>query len=55
MVGIDEAKKIIETEKDEEFREIAKKELDVLLIKKTEEEEALKVLLIPKDLMTRKM
>ena len=49
MVGIDEAKKIIETEKDEEFREIAKKELDVLLIKKTEEEEALKVLLIPKD------
>ena len=29
MVGIDEAKKIIETEKDEEFREIAKKELDI--------------------------
>ena len=49
MVGINEAKKIIEIEKDEEFREIAKKELDVLLIKKTEEEEALKVLLIPKD------
>ena len=49
MVGIDEAKKIIETEKDEEFREIAKKELDILLIKKTEEEEVLKVLLIPKD------
>ena len=49
MVGVDEAKKIIETEKDEEFREIAKKELEILLIKKTEEEEALKVLLIPKD------
>ncbi len=49
IVGVDEAKKIIETEKDEEFREIAKKELEILLIKKTEEEEALKVLLIPKD------
>ena len=49
MVGVDEAKNIIETEKDEEFREIAKKELEALLVKKTEEEEALKVLLIPKD------
>jgi len=49
LTGIDEAKTIIETEKDEEFREIAKKELEVLSAKKNKEEEDLKVLLIPKD------
>lgn len=49
LTGIDEAKKIIETEKDVEFKEIAKKELEKLNEKKQTEEEGLKVLLIPKD------
>ena len=49
LLGVEEAKKIIETEKDEEFREIAKKELEELGLKKTKEEEGLKLLLIPKD------
>ena len=47
--GIKEAKEILETEKDEEFREIAKKELEALTEKKDKEEKKLKVLLIPKD------
>ena len=47
--GIKEAKEILETEKDEEFREIAKKELEALTEKKEKEEKKLKVLLIPKD------
>ena len=47
--GIKEAKEILETEKDEEFREIAKKELETLAEKKEREEKKLKVLLIPKD------
>ena len=34
LLGVEEAKKIIETEKDEEFREIAKKELEELGLKK---------------------
>ena len=54
MVGVDEAKNIIETGKDEEFREIAK-ELEALLVKKTEEEEALKVYYYSKTLMMKKM
>ena len=49
ITGIEEAKKIIETEKDVEFKEIAKKELEKLNKKKQTEEEGLKVLLIPKD------
>tara|TARA_B100000614_G_scaffold96709_1_gene87363 strand:- start:364 stop:1437 length:1074 start_codon:yes stop_codon:yes gene_type:complete len=47
--GIKEAKEILETEKDEEFRDIAKKELEALTEKKEKEEKKLKVLLIPKD------
>lgn len=49
LLGIKEAKGVLENEKDEEFREIAKKELDDLSLKKEKEEEELKVLLIPKD------
>ena len=43
------AKEVLQTEKDEEFREMAKGEIDVLvpLVKSLEEE--LKILLIPKD------
>lgn len=42
-------KEIISTEKDAEFREMAKAELDALSAQKAEKEEQLKVLLIPKD------
>ena len=43
------AKEVLETEKDEEFREMAKIELDELTPKKEDLEEALKMMLIPKD------
>ena len=49
LSGIKEAKKVLESEKDEEFREMAKEELENLYKKKENEEESLKVLLIPKD------
>ena len=42
LVGVEEAKEIIDNEKDEEFREIAKKELETLNEKKHSEEEDLK-------------
>ena len=47
--GIDDAKLVINKEKDEEFREMAKVELDELSNKKNQIEEEIKVLLIPKD------
>ena len=47
--GIDDAKLILNKEKDEEFREMAKVELDELSDKKNQIEEEIKVLLIPKD------
>lgn len=47
--GITSAKSIIETEKDEEFREMAKMELDELQPQKAEIEDDLKQMLIPKD------
>jgi len=40
---------VISTEKDEEFREMAKEELDELLPQQEEMEELIKNLLIPKD------
>lgn len=46
---IDGARQVIATEKDEEFREMAKAELDELLPKQTDVETRLKDLLIPKD------
>ncbi|MBL6446221.1 peptide chain release factor 1 [Fulvivirga sp. 29W222] len=49
LSNIDNAKQVIKTEKDEEFREMAKMELDELDPKKEELEEELKQLLIPKD------
>lgn len=49
LANIDEAKQILVTEKDEEMREMAKMELDELLPKKTEQEDLLKEMLIPKD------
>lgn len=47
--NIDSAKKVLSTEKDPEFREMAKAELDELLPQKEEVEEELKKMLIPKD------
>lgn len=47
--NIESSKELLKTEKDEEFREMAKMELDELGDKKEELEEELKVMLIPKD------
>ncbi|PKQ70912.1 peptide chain release factor 1 [Raineya orbicola] len=47
--NIENAKQVIANEKDEDFREMAKLELDELLPKKEQIEEEIKVLLIPKD------
>ena len=49
MSNIDSNKEILVTEKDEEFREMAKAELDELLIKQDEMEEVIRLMLIPKD------
>ncbi|MBD2751915.1 peptide chain release factor 1 [Spirosoma validum] len=46
---IENAKQIIATEKDEDFRELAKAELDELLPRRETLEEALKEMLMPKD------
>ncbi|WP_339044402.1 peptide chain release factor 1 [Cardinium endosymbiont of Tipula unca] len=47
--NIKEAKEVLNNEKEEEFRELAKQELTVALEKKTEMEEALRNALIPND------
>jgi len=47
--GLKSAKSLLETEKDEEFREMAKMELEELQPQKTKLETELKQLLIPKD------
>jgi peptide chain release factor 1 len=47
--NIESSKSILSTEKDPEFREMAKQELDELQPKKEEMEEKLKKMLIPKD------
>ncbi|RIJ37579.1 peptide chain release factor 1 [Pontibacter oryzae] len=49
LSNIDNAKQVIATEKDEDFREMAKGELDELLPQREEMEDTLKELLIPKD------
>jgi peptide chain release factor 1 len=49
MSNIDSNKEILATEKDDEFREMAKAELDELLVKQEEMEEAIRLMLIPKD------
>jgi peptide chain release factor 1 len=49
MSNIESNKEILATEKDEEFREMAKMELDELLVKRDEKEEEIRVMLIPKD------
>lgn len=47
--NIESAKQVLENEKDEEFRSLAKMELDELLPQKENIEEEIRVLLIPKD------
>src|SRR3972149_3978169 len=47
--NIASAKGMLITEKDDELREMAKMELDELTVRKTQLEEKIKVLLIPKD------
>lgn len=49
IANLKSAKQVLETEKDEEFREMAKLELDELAAEKERLEEEIKVLLIPKD------
>lgn len=49
LSNIDNAKQVINTEKDEEFRDMAKMELDELIPQKEAMEEEVKKLLIPKD------
>jgi peptide chain release factor 1 len=49
LSNIDHTKQVIATEKDEEFREMAKEELDELLPQREEMENKIKEMLIPKD------
>lgn len=49
LSNIDSAKKVLETEKDPDFREMAKSELDTLLPEKEQMDEVIKEMLIPKD------
>jgi len=49
LSNIDNAKQVIATEKDEDFREMAKEELDQLLPQREQMEDSLRELLIPKD------
>lgn len=49
LSNIDNNKKILDTEKDEEFRDMAKGELDELDVRKKQIEEELKQLLVPKE------
>jgi peptide chain release factor 1 len=47
--NMDSTRKILETEKDEEMREMAKEEMDILITRRDEMEEEIKVLLLPAD------
>jgi peptide chain release factor 1 len=47
--NIDNNREILATEKDEDFREMAKSELDELLVQRDEKEEEIRLMLVPKD------
>lgn len=49
LSNIEDARKTIETEKDEEFREMAKEELNEFLAKQTKMEEDIRLMLVPAD------
>jgi peptide chain release factor 1 len=52
--NLDHARKLVASEKDEEFRELAKAELDELIVENEKQEEEIKLLLIPADPEDRK-
>jgi peptide chain release factor 1 len=52
--NIENAKNMLQTEKDNEFREMAKAELDQLIVQKSEMEESIRLLLLPSDPQDRK-
>ncbi|HCB63496.1 MAG TPA: peptide chain release factor 1 [Bacteroidales bacterium] len=54
LSNIENAKNILQTEKDDEFREMAKAELDELYLKKEQMEEDIKILLLPSDPQDKK-
>ena len=47
--NMESTRKILDTEKDEEMREMAKEEMDTLITRRDEMEEEIKVLLLPAD------
>ncbi|MBQ0113942.1 MAG: peptide chain release factor 1 [Bacteroidales bacterium] len=47
--NIENAKQVLETEKDEDFREMAKEELNELAVEKEKMEDEIRIMLIPKD------
>ena len=49
LTEIENAREVVATEKDEEFRDMAKGELDELVPRRDEQEEVLKEMLMPKD------
>ncbi len=49
LSNIDNAKDIIHNEKDEEFRSMAKEELDMLISEKNQMEDDIRLMLVPKD------
>src|SRR6201985_1314995 len=49
MSNIEANKEILATEKDDDFREMAKAELDELLVQRDEREEEIRLMLIPRD------
>lgn len=54
LSNIENAKSILQNEKDDEFREMAKSELDALITEKESMEEEIKLLLLPSDPQDRK-
>ena len=54
LANIENSKNILATEKDDDFREMAKAEIDELLQKKDAMEEEIKILLLPSDPQDRK-
>lgn len=49
LSNIETSKKVLQTEKDPEFREMAKEELDLLYVEEEQMEKMIKEMLIPKD------
>lgn len=54
LSNIDNARQILQNEKDEEFKELARAELDELIVRKETMEEEIRILLLPSDPQDRK-